>query len=268
MADLSPISWWRRFLALPNDSRLKTLGVAFLVALVSAITVSATSVTLKPRQQAHIEAARAANLAAMIATLPGLADILRQTGAETLETVLVDLRTGQIDGNYDATSYDFLAAQTDPAQGTALLPEDDLAGIGQRPHLAPVYLLRGVDGLALVVLPVYGKGYQSMIRAYLALEGDLNTVAALSFYEQGETPGLGSRITDPGWQALWSGKQAADASGEIIISVVRGSAATASEVDGITGATRSSTGVANLVHFWLGADGYGGFLARLKTGDL
>jgi len=119
-----------------------------------------------------------------------------------------------------------------------------------------------------VVLPIYGTGYQSTIRAYLALKGDLNTIAALSIYEHGETPGLGSRITDPGWLALWSGKQAAGAAGVITITVVRGSAATASEVDGITGATRSTTGVANLVQFWLGPHGYGPFLTRLKTGAL
>ena len=29
MADLNPLSWWRRFLALPNDSRAKTFVVAF-----------------------------------------------------------------------------------------------------------------------------------------------------------------------------------------------------------------------------------------------
>ncbi len=33
MGNISPISLWRRFLALPNTSRTKTLGVAFLVAL-------------------------------------------------------------------------------------------------------------------------------------------------------------------------------------------------------------------------------------------
>ncbi|HUS55588.1 MAG TPA: NADH:ubiquinone reductase (Na(+)-transporting) subunit C [Thermohalobaculum sp.] len=268
MADLSPISLWRRFLALPNDSRVKTLGVAFLVALVSATAVSVTSVLLKPRQQAHIDAARESSLAAMIATLPGLADILRETGAETLDTLIIDLDTGLIATGADAAGFDFLAAQTDPAQSTSLLPEDDIAGIGRRPNFAPVYLLRGTDGLALVVLPIYGTGYQSTIRAYLALKGDLNTIAALSVYEQGETPGLGSRITDPAWQALWSGKEAANASGEIMITVVRGTAATASEVDGITGATRTSTGVANLVRFWLGPDGFGPFLTWLKTGDL
>ncbi|MEY8097266.1 NADH:ubiquinone reductase (Na(+)-transporting) subunit C [Falsihalocynthiibacter sp. S25ZX9] len=268
MTEFSPLTWWRRFLALPNDNRVKTLGVAFLVALISALTVSLTSVLLQPRQQAHIDAAREAKFAAMVATLPGLADILRETGAETLDTVIVDLAAGKIDETIDAASYDFLAAQTDSSQSTPLLPEVDLAAIKVRPNHAPVYLLRGNKGLALVVLPIYGAGYQSTLRAYLALEGDLNTVAGLSIYEQGETPGLGSRVTDPAWLAQWSGKQTANTAGEITISVVRGTGATPFEVDGIAGATRSTTGLSNLVRFWLGADGYGPFLKRLKSGDM
>lgn len=266
MADFSPLSIWSRFLALPNDSRIKTLGVAFLVALVSATAVSVTSVSLKPRQQAHIAAAREAKLATMIATLPGLADILRETGSETLDSLIIDLDTGQIAHGVDPASFDFIATQTDPTQSTALLPEDDIAGMGRRPNRAPVYLLRGAAGLELVVLPIYGTGYQSTIRAYLALKGDLNTIAALNIYEQAETPGLGTRITDPAWLALWSGRQIANSTNKIVITVVRGSAANVSEVDGITGATRSTTGVANLVRFWMGEKGFGPFLTRLKNG--
>lgn len=258
---------WRRFLALPNDSRAKALGVAFLVALVCAASVSVTSVLLKPRQQAHLVAAREANLAAMVAALPGLDEILRASGAQSLQTVLVDLRTGTIERGADAAAFDYVAAQTDPAQSTALPPEADTAGIGRLPNRAPVYLLRGTEGLALVVLAIYGTGYQSTIRAFLALEGDLNTVAALTIHEQGETPGIGTRITNPEWMGLWAGRQVANAEGEVVIRVVRGAAASAFEVDGITGATRSTTGVSNLVGFWLGPQGFGPFLARLKAGE-
>ena len=267
MFDASPFALWARFLALPNDSRTKTLGVAFLVAFASAMAVSITSVTLKPRQEAHVAALREAKLAQMIATLPGLADILRAAGADTLKTAIVDLNEGRIAADVDPENYDFLAAQTDPAQTTALSPEQDIAGIGRRPRYAPVFFLRGDGGRALVVLPVYGTGYQSTIRAYLALSADLKTIAGLSIYEQGETPGLGSRITDPAWQALWSDRQAVATSGEVVISVVRGKATGPTEVDGISGATRSATGVARLVQFWLGPDGFGPFLARLRAGE-
>ncbi len=267
MADPPRRSPWARFLALPNDSLPKTLGVAFLVALASATAVSVTSVTLRPRQQAHVEAAREARLASLIATLPGLDDILRASGASSLDAVVINIATGEIDPAIDAAGFDFLAAQTAPDQGTALAPAADLARIGRRPNHAPVYLLRDAGGLALVILPVYGSGYQSTIRAYLALQGDLNTIAGLSIYEQGETPGLGARITAPEWQDLWSGRQIADATGEIAIRVVRSGATGPHEVDAITGATQSSNGVADLVRFWIGPQGYGPFLARLKSGE-
>ncbi len=65
----------------------------------------------------------------------------------------------------------------------------------------------------LLVLPMHGVGYQSTITAMLALEADLTTIAALAIIGQGETPGLGARIEDPDWPALWPGKQIADADG-------------------------------------------------------
>ena len=267
MADTPRRSLWGRFLALPNESLTKTLGVAFLVALVSATAVSVASITLKPYQQAHLDAAREARLAAMIAALPELEAILRETGADTLSSVVVDLSRGQVDPSIDPAGFDFLAAQSDPAQSEPLAPDDDLARIGQRPTHAPVYLLRDGDDLALAVLPVYGTGYQSTIRAYLALKGDLNTIAGLSIYEQAETPGLGARITAPEWQSQWIDRQITDAAGTVAITVVRSGASGVNEVDGLTGATRSSTGVANLVQFWMGPLGYGPFLAHLQNSE-
>ncbi|NIP98366.1 MAG: FMN-binding protein, partial [Akkermansiaceae bacterium] len=48
------------------------------------------------------------------------------------------------------------------------------------------------------------------------------------------------------------------------IKVARGEGKGPHEVDAISGATRTSTGVTDLLHFWLGPDGYGPYLARLK----
>ena len=122
--------------------------------------------------------------------------------------------------------------------------------------------------MQLIVLPVSGKGYQSTIRANLALEADLSTVAALSVTETGDTPGLGARIADPSWQSLWPGKEVANAAGEIVIDVVRGEASGPHEVDGISGATITSNGVAKMLRYWLGDDGYGPFIDRLRTEGL
>ena len=268
MRDIFPFSLWRHFLALPNDSHVKTMGIAFVISLFAATAVSVTSIALKPRQQLHIEAAREAKLASMIATFSGLTEVLRESGAESLESLVINLDTGLKAADTEVDSFDFISSQTDPAQSTSLSPEDDLAKLGLRPNRAPVYLLRSSKGLELVILPVYGKGYQSTIRAYLALKGDLNTIAGLSIYEQSETPGLGTRITDPFWMATWEGKQVTDSDNKVALTLVRSGAVNAFEVDGITGATRSSTGVMNLIRFWMGEKGFGPFLTALKNGAL
>ncbi len=266
MAGLNPFAWWRRFLALPNDSSTKTFVVAFLVASISAVAVAVTAVSLKPRQMANVEQERQQRMAEMLASVPGLVDVLGEVDADTLESRIVDLTAGAYADDVDPASFDVQAAAADPALSVPLSPEQDIAGIGRRPNLAPVHVVRQDRDLLLVVIPAYGRGYQSTIRAYVVLEGDLNTIAAVSIYEQGETPGLGTRIAEPAWQNLWVGKRVADETGEVRIGVVRGAAGNEYEVDGITGATRSSMGVSNLVRFWLGPDGFGPFLENLRAG--
>lgn len=267
MADLNPFSLWRRLLALPNESRTKTIAVAFIVSFVCAVLVSSASVLLAPQQEANRAAERQARMDAMIAAMPGMADILAASGAESIETLVVDLASGQA-SDVDPAGYDFRAAASDPDMSSAIPAEADIAGLGRRADLAPLYILRDGDAVQLVILPISAVGYQSTIHAYLALEGDLNTVAALAVTEQAETPGLGSRIEEPAWQALWPGRQLADESGEIVFSVARGRAQSQYEVDGITGATRTVNAVANAVHFWLGDYGFGPTLAALREGAL
>jgi Na+-transporting NADH:ubiquinone oxidoreductase subunit C len=76
---------------------------------------------------------------------------------------------------------------------------------------------------------------------------------------------MGTRIEEQEWQTLWADKRVADENGVIRIEVVRGKAAGVYEVDGISGATRTGSGVTDLVRFWLGPDGYGPYIARLKA---
>lgn len=268
MVDFNPVSWWRRFLGLPNESLAKTLMVAFAVAFVSAIIVSVTAVTLKPLQQANLDQQRQARMTAMIATLPGIADLLQGASGDSLDIAVVDLNTAAFAPGIDPAGYDQRAAATNPDQSIALSSDEDIAGLGRRANYAPVYMLRRDDELALLILPVHGAGYQSTLYGYLALEGNLITVAGLTFYEQGETPGLGARIAEPAWESLWPGKEIAGPDGEIRIEVARGGATELFQVDGISGATRTGNSVTNLLRFWLGDSGFGPFLAALKSGEV
>ncbi|MFT6533845.1 MAG: Na+-transporting NADH:ubiquinone oxidoreductase subunit C [Limimaricola cinnabarinus] len=252
---------WARFLARPNEDPVKALGMAGLIALASAVTVSTVATTMRPRQIANVEAARQERMQAMVQALPGLRAVMEELGVTELETRLVDLTTGRMLA--EAQGHDPETAARDPETSIALPEEADIAGLERREAQALVHLLERDGAVMLVVLPVRGAGYQSTISALLALEPDLNTIAALTVTEQAETPGLGARIETEAWQALWPGRQIADETGAIRIDVVRGQASTPYEVDGISGATRTGNGVADMIRFWMGPWGYGPFLDRL-----
>jgi len=260
MAGPDPISWWHRFRALPKDSTPRTLAFALAVALGAAIVVSIATVTLRPLQKANLERERQARIVAMVSRAIG------DTGPLTAH--MVDLQTGRLAPEVDPVTFDAEAAAKNPKTSVAIPEAADVAGLGRRSKHAPVFIRFDGDKPALTVLPVYGKGYQSTLWGYLALKSDGNTVAGLSFYKQGETPGLGARIMEPAWQALWPGKKLADETGTLRVQVTKGSAKGPYEVDGITGATRTTNAVTNLLRFWLGDFAFGPFLKRLKSGDI
>lgn len=117
-----------------------------------------------------------------------------------------------------------------------------------------------------IVLEVEGQGLWSTMYGYLALESDTTTIRGLSFYQHGETPGLGGEIDNPRWLARWVGRRVFDDGGAIRIAVVKGAAPPATkapfEVDGISGATITSRGVTDMLQFWLGPSGYGPYLEK------
>ncbi|MDO5631773.1 MAG: FMN-binding protein [Paracoccus sp. (in: a-proteobacteria)] len=265
--DLNPISAWRRMLAQPNDSRGKTIAVAFVTAAVCALLVTAATVTLRPIQTANRAAEQQARLESLIAAIPGMSDLLAQSGDAALSTVVVDLTTGRAAA--DITPETLPETLANPASHSALTPAQDLADLGSRPDYAQIFILRRGDSgpVDLVILPVAGAGYDGVIQAMVALRGDTRSIAGMTVTSQSETPGLGARITEPAWQAQFAGLPALDDRGTVRFAVARGRAATEYEVDGITGATRTSNAITNMMRFWLGPDGYGPLLDAIRRGE-
>ncbi|SIN77018.1 FMN-binding protein [Vannielia litorea] len=255
---------WRRFLALPNTSRTKTLVVAFLVSAICAVLVSGATVLLRPIKAANRAAEEQARIAALVRGVPGMAELLERAGG-TLSTVVIDLDTGRAATGVTPDTLE--ATLADAANWTALETGEDVAGIGHRPDFAQIYLLREGETVSLVLLPVAGQGYNGQIEAILALRGDMNTIAGIAVTGHAETPGLGARIEEPAWQAGWPGKLLRDEAGTLRFAVARGSATSIHEVDGITGATRTSTAMTRMVRFWLGPRGYGPLVEAIRRGE-
>jgi len=259
----SGVPWLRRLRALPNDHPVKTLVVVLLVCLCASLLVTGSAVLLRPAQLANQEHERQARLAEIIAQLPG------GGAGPQVEARVVDLASGKYAEGIDPTDFDQREAVKDPARSLALAPERDIAQITRRAHHAVVYLVHSGDRLDLVILPVYGRGFGSVLRGFLGLSGDTREVVGLVFHEHNETPGLGALIDDSRWLAQWRGKQVWDAMGQPALGVAAGEVAPGSPgeshlVDGLTGATWTGQGVTGLLRFWLGDDGFGPYLRNLR----
>lgn len=266
MAELNPIRAWRQLLALPNESRTKTIAVAFIASTVCAVLVTGATVLLRPVQAQNRALEQQARLEGLLAEIPGLSQILAASDEMALSTVVVDLRRAR--AAQDVTPETLPGALADSTNWTALTPQEDVANLGSRADLKQIYLLRGPeDRVELAILPVSSTGYGGPIEAMIAIGEDMNTVAGLAVTAHNETPGLGARIDEPAWRQQFAGKRIADDTGTVRLSVARGAATTEYEVDAITGATRTSNAMARMLEFWLGPSGYGPLLSAIRRGE-
>ena len=96
--------------------------------------------------------------------------------------------------------------------------------------------------------PISGKGLWSMLYGYLSLSADLETIAGISFYKHGETPGLGAEIEKTWFLNQFAGKKLYAEGQPTAFTVVKpGSDLNDSAVDGISGATLTGKGVEILI---------------------
>ena len=99
-----------------------------------------------------------------------------------------------------------------------------------------------------VVIPVTGKGLWDDIWGYVALGADMNTIKGAIFDHAGETPGLGAEIATPKYQAQFPGLTIYEGEELVGIYVVKGGAkGAAHSVDAVTGGTKTSIGLENMI---------------------
>ncbi|MCD6007639.1 MULTISPECIES: Na(+)-translocating NADH-quinone reductase subunit C [Halomonadaceae] len=253
-----------------NNSVKKTLTVAFALCIVCSVVVASAAVALRPIQQKNQEQDRMSNLLQVAELYKPGQDILALYD-KLITARVVNLNTGEYAEDKNPETFDQFEAAKDPAQSRTLSGAQDLAGIGRRENYATVYLVGDPQNPDKIILPVRGQGLWSLMSGYLALKGDGNTVVGLSFYDQGETPGLGGEVDNPDWKALWDGKKIYPENGmDPAIRLVKGGVGPQTpdaeyKVDALSGATLTSKGVTNLLQFWLSDAGFAEYLARFRA---
>jgi Na+-transporting NADH:ubiquinone oxidoreductase subunit C len=254
-----------------KDNKLYIFGVAMALCLACSVVVSGAAVTLRPMQQANRVLDQRTNVLRVVGLYERGMDV-DAVFEERIETRVISFEDGRFVDHIDPNTYDQQRAARDPATNITLSSSEDIASIGAKPKFGLVYLVRGEDGgIQNYVLPVHGYGLWSTMWGYLALEGDANTIAGITFYDHGETPGLGGEIDNPRWRAQWEGKRVFDEAGAPAFTVVKGSVDTSSDmaqyrVDGLSGATLTSNGVTNMMRFWMSERGYKPFLEQVAGG--
>ena len=102
--------------------------------------------------------------------------------------------------------------------------------------------------------------------ALVALRTDGRTVNDLIYYQQNGDAAAGGEVEDPQWRRQWAGEKSAMNMGGPRLQVVQDNTGQhdAYTVDGISGATLTSTGVEKSINFWMGEQGYANFLRHLQ----
>jgi len=246
-----------------------TLIFTIVVCAICSVFVAGAYELLGERQRADAAVFRMLD----ILRLTGLAEpdealekdeIVARFGA--IRPQAVDMRSRRIDPEVEARLYDQREAANDPTRSREA--PANAAGVRRIPDHAVVYERLDADGrVEQMLLPIHGQGYGGQIYGFLALDGDLNTVRDIVFYELEETPTLGGRITRSSWRGKWPGRKVYDESGAVALELVPDAPPAEEDpykVDAVSRATVTTTGVQNMLNFWMGPEAFGPFLADYR----
>jgi Na+-transporting NADH:ubiquinone oxidoreductase subunit C len=255
-----------------RDTVVGTFTVAALLCVVCSLLVSGAAVGLRPLQTRNRALEKKRNILEAAGIESGRDAAAVDEAFRRIETRIVDLETGQEVGpeTINPATYDPVAAARDPELSIAISEDKDLASIKRREKYSLVHLVKSDAGeIEQFVLPVRGLGLWGTLYGFVAIDSDLRTIRGLTFYEHGETPGLGGEVDNPSWKEKWKGKLLFDDGGDIRIQVSKGTVEPGSpqatyQVDGLSGATITSRGVTNLLHYWFGDHGFGPYLSELR----
>lgn len=253
-----------------EDSIARPFYTVLILAFVCSALVAGAAVGLRPLQDANRILDRKKHIlyaAGLYAENRSIDEMFAP-----IETRVIELATGSFvpEDTIRPESYQQLKAALSDDTGRRLSSDEDIARLRRLEKYSLVYLVKYGSEIRQIVLPVRGKGLWSTMYAYVAVDSDLTTIHGISFYEHGETPGLGGEIENTVWQDSWRGKKVYTDSGTVGIKLAKGKAPGEEadhHIDGLSGATLTSIGVGNLMEFWFGEQGFKPFFTQLKKKD-
>ena len=231
-----------------NSNTYQILYAAVMVLIVGTV-LAFIYMALKPKQNENIaNDTRKQIMSALHIATPSDDQVKETYEKYIIQDLLVDM-----EGNI-----------VDSAQNVAF-DVDMKKNVKLAERQLPVMKCRLDDGSIKYVLPVYGAGLWGPIWGYIAMNDDGNTIYGANFSHEGETPGLGARITEQSFQDEFKDKHLfLDGEFKSVAVLKKGQKATngAEQIDALTGATITSRGVSDMMADCLAP--YETFLKKLQ----
>ena len=232
-----------------NSNTYQILYAAVMVLLVGTV-LAFIYMALKPKQNENIaNDTRKQILSALHIAAPDDAQVKDVYEKYIIQDLLVDKEGNILD------SAENVAFNVDMKKNVKLAERQ-----------LPIMKCKTDDGSIKYVLPVYGAGLWGPIWGYIAVNDDGNTIYGANFSHEGETPGLGARITEQPFQDNFKDKHLfIDGEFKSVAVLKKGQKSTngAEQIDALTGATITSRGVSDMIADCLAP--YEAFLKKLQA---
>lgn len=214
-----------------------TFIYAAVMVIIVAVLLSVVAIQLKPYQEKNIRTEKMQNILIAVnieSTTKNAEELYNKYITETL----VINNKGEV------------------VQGVKAFTVDLATELKKAPEKTnwPVYICTFDNGEKNYIVPVRGKGLWGPVWGYVAFGKDLNTITGSMFDHKSETPGLGAEINTRKFQEQFIKKQIFDTTGKFTsIHIIKPGTKELDihSVDGISGGTITSNGVADMLQHCL-----------------
>jgi len=226
-------------MAFDKNSSGFTFAFAGVMVVITAILLAVAAISLKPFQDDNIRKEKMQNILSSLRVKVVATEAEAKFNEMVKEQIVLNANGELVEG-IQAFNIDVQKEYKELKAG---------ARKSEEMHY-PLYVCE-INGNTYYAVPMVGTGLWGPVWGYVTLESDLNTVYGANFDHKGETPGLGAEINTEAFQKNFIGKKIFDDAGVYqSIKVVKGGALEGDMhgVDGITGGTITSNGVAEMLY--------------------
>lgn len=214
------------------QSNKYTIIFATIVCMILSIMLSVTYMSLKERQELNRKIDKQKNILISAGIKVNSVEEVSKIFKEKVKAFVIDKNGEVVVGK--------IAANLD---------------VKKNPNFLPIYKILNKGLVESYVYPAQGVGLWSTLYGYIAVKPNGSTVVGITFYKEGETPGLGAEINKLWFRNNFIGKEINQGNKVVGVKVVKGKAKDQSDfktsalhmVDGISGATITGNGVTKMM---------------------